>query len=150
MLFPTYVLNCIQGGWYMMATAYNNDIEKLIPKSTREKEGLELITCKRQPGNLRITKYACALRYKKSLRMEEEIPDDEFGMIVKHGLERCRDCPRGRRYAQVLLDETATERRSSRKRRMRMTMHQPVTKTAMEISKRTRGGKQETASIQDS
>ncbi|MBW2023409.1 MAG: hypothetical protein JRI51_11245 [Deltaproteobacteria bacterium] len=97
-----------------MATIYNNDIEKLIPRSTKDNEGLELITCKRQPGNLRITKYACALRYEKSLRMEDEIPDDEFGMIIKHGLERCRDCPRGKRYAEVLRQPQAARKRRGR------------------------------------
>ena len=102
-----------------MATIYNNDIEKLIPRSTKENEGLELITCKRQPGNLRITKYACALRYEKSLRMEDEIPDDEFGMIIKHGLERCRDCPRGKRYAEILLHKEARQTNTARKRRGR-------------------------------
>lgn len=133
-----------------MATAYDNEIEKLIPKSTREKEGLELITCKRQPGNLRITKYACALRYKKSLHMEEEIPDDEFGMIIKHGLERCRDCPRGRRYARVLLDERRVERRASPKRRMRMTRHQSAAKRPIGESKKAHSRKEETVSMQNS
>jgi len=102
-----------------MATIYNNDIEKLISRSTKENEGLELITCKRQPGNLRITKYACALRYQKSLRMEDEIPDDEFGMIIKHGLERCRDCPRGKRYAEILLHKGARQPQAARKGRGR-------------------------------
>ncbi|MBW1730917.1 MAG: hypothetical protein JRH08_11195 [Deltaproteobacteria bacterium] len=88
-----------------MGTILNNDINTLMPNSTRDREGLELITCKRQPGNLRISKYACALRYRKSLNMEQEIPDDEFGMVLKHGLEICRGCPRGRRYAEILLAE---------------------------------------------
>ncbi|RLB40206.1 MAG: hypothetical protein DRH12_10385 [Deltaproteobacteria bacterium] len=102
-----------------MGTIFDNDIEKLIPKSSRDNEGLELITCKRQPGNLRITKYACALRYRKSLRMDDEIPDDEFGMIIKHGLERCRDCPRGRRYAEILLQEDSAQRQTGKRRRGR-------------------------------
>ena len=129
-----------------MATIYNNDIENLIPKSTRDKEGLELITCKRQPGNLRITKYACALRYRKSLRMQEEIPDDEFGMIIKHGLERCRDCPRGKRYAEVLLAQEATGRQAGRRRRGRPAIRSLGPAVKAQISKKAQAKKHESVS----
>lgn len=128
-----------------MATAYNNDIENLIPRSTRDKEGLELITCKRQPGNLRITKYACALRYRKSLRMEEEIPDDEFGMIIKHGLERCRDCPRGKRYAEVLLAQDASGRRTGRRRRGRPPVRSVASGMKTHFPKKAQAKKQDPA-----
>jgi len=132
-----------------MATIYDNDIEKLIPKSTRDKEGLELISCKRQPGNLRITKYACALRYKKSLRMEEEIPDDEFGLIIKHGLERCRNCPRGKRYAEILLDQKSETRRSPRKRRGRKVIRAADSGRTPQISEITESSKSQAASLSE-
>ena len=133
-----------------MATAYNNDIENLIPRSTRDKEGLELITCKRQPGNLRITKYACALRYRKSLRMDEEIPDDEFGMIIKHGLERCRDCPRGKRYAEVLLAQEAPGRQTGRRRRGRPAIRSLGPGAKAQIPKKAQAKKHESASTSES
>ncbi|GEM_PF-613894 len=133
-----------------MATAYNNDIENLIPKSLRDREGLELITCKRQPGNLRISKYACALRYKKSLRMQEEIPDDEFGMIIKHGLERCRDCPRGKRYAEILLGQEGEAIHSPTKRRGRKGMRSAGSRTATRISKKTAISKRSSAYVSES
>jgi hypothetical protein len=133
-----------------MATAYNNHIENLIPKSTRDREGLELITCKRQPGNLRITKYACALRYKKSLRMQEEIPDDEFGMIIKHGLERCRDCPRGKRYAEILLDQEGETCRAVRKRRGQTGMRFAGSHARTRVPKKTEAKKPKSASAPES
>lgn len=57
---------------------------------------IELISCKRQPGNLRITRSACEKRYLLSLREENETPSDVFGMVRKNGLDICRNCPEGR------------------------------------------------------
>ncbi len=58
-------------------------------------EGIELIRCKRQPGNLLISRHACHQRYLMSLEDGRNIPNDVFGMLRKTGLEICRNCPEG-------------------------------------------------------
>ncbi len=86
-----------------MGRADKKEVRNLIPNAQRPEEGIELILCTRQPGNLRISKYACALRYQKAVQMDERIPDDDFGIALKFGLDICRKCPRGKRYAERLL-----------------------------------------------
>jgi hypothetical protein len=61
-----------------------------------------LIRCPRQPGNLRISKNACALRYHEAQKMDSEIPVREFDIIRKIGLETCKTCPVGKRNAVEL------------------------------------------------
>jgi hypothetical protein len=61
-----------------------------------------LIVCTRQPGSLRITKHACALRYLESKRGKSAFPNDEFGMAWRAGLDICKDCPEGRINAEAL------------------------------------------------
>jgi len=61
---------------------------------------LELIECGRQPGRLRISRHSCALRYLMAQKGRPEIPNDEFGMARKAGLEICRNCPDGRLNAR--------------------------------------------------
>jgi len=61
-----------------------------------------LIKCPRQPGNLRISKNACALRYLEGQKISGEIPVREFDIIRKIGLETCKTCPVGRRNALEL------------------------------------------------
>ena len=61
-----------------------------------EQVSLELIQCKRQPGRLRISPHACALRYLMAQKGKPEVPNDEFGMARKAGLDICRECPDGR------------------------------------------------------
>ena len=64
---------------------------------------LELIPCPRQPGNLRISKHACALRYCEAQRVKKyNTYGYGFAFIQKSGLEICRTCPDGRRYAKTL------------------------------------------------
>lgn len=58
---------------------------------------LQLIKCPRQPGNLRISKNACALRYLEAQKTSAEIPVREFDIIRKIGLETCKTCPLGKR-----------------------------------------------------
>jgi hypothetical protein len=63
---------------------------------------LELIRCVRQPGNLRITRHACALRYLSSRKKNPAIPRNAFEMAHQIGLEICGSCPEGRLYAEDL------------------------------------------------
>lgn len=63
---------------------------------------LELIECIRQPGWLRITRYACVLRYLHAQKKRLKIANDEFSMARKSGLEICRTCPVGRALAERL------------------------------------------------
>jgi len=61
---------------------------------------MELIECKHQPGRLRISRHACALRHLMAQKMKVEFPKDEFGMARKAGLDICRTCPDGRTNAK--------------------------------------------------
>ncbi len=63
---------------------------------------LQLMTCPRQPGNLRISRHACALRHLEAQKIVGEIPLREFDIIRRIGLELCRTCPKGKRNAAVL------------------------------------------------
>ncbi len=62
---------------------------------------LDLITCTRQRGRLRISKHACALRYLLAQKRDLRLAEDEFGMARKAGLEICRNCSEGRSYANA-------------------------------------------------
>lgn len=64
---------------------------------------LQLIECPRQPGGLRISKYACARRYLLAHRKRPIILGGEFGLTVRSGLEICRLCPVGRRHSKSAL-----------------------------------------------
>lgn len=66
-----------------------------------EQATLELILCMRQPGRLRISKHACALRYLLAHKGNITYSDDEFGMARKAGLEICRNCPEGRIHSKA-------------------------------------------------
>jgi hypothetical protein len=72
------------------------------PAESRDILGLELIPCPRQPGNLRITRHACGLRYLRSRETKPAVPTNEFEMARKYGLEVCHSCPLGRLYAKGL------------------------------------------------
>jgi len=74
------------------------------PDSAKRKRtvDLDLIRCARQPGNLRITRHACALRYLCSINTELDLTRNEFEMTRNSGLARCRSCPMGRLYAKDL------------------------------------------------
>ena len=80
-----------------------------MPKPDRSKHiskgDLELIRCERQPGNLRITRRACALRYLRSTKTPSGFPKNDFEMAHELGLQICRSCPRGRLYAEELLSQ---------------------------------------------
>jgi hypothetical protein len=69
-----------------------------------------LIACPRQPGNLRISRNACALRYLEAQKISDEIPVREFDIIRKIGLETCKTCPVGKQNSvklQVSRQQTA-------------------------------------------
>ena len=85
-----------------MGHSAKGNIQDMIPK-VRHFEGIELILCPKQPGHLWISKYACALRYQKALKMADTMPDDEFGITLKVGFDLCKNCQIGRRYSQHLL-----------------------------------------------
>jgi hypothetical protein len=74
-------------------------LEHVRGRKTEEENplgNLELVECTHQPGNLKISPYACAQRYllarKKSL----------FGMAARWSLETCGKCPEGRNRAEAL------------------------------------------------
>ncbi|WP_028320667.1 hypothetical protein [Desulfatiglans anilini] len=70
---------------------------------------LEVIQCTRQPGSLRITKRACALRYRMAQKDDLKIPNDEYGMARRSGLDICRKCPIGRRFSKTLANQLDSE-----------------------------------------
>jgi hypothetical protein len=54
-----------------------------------------MIDCPFQPGNLKISKKACAKRHKAALRKKFETfkVEDLFNYFVSQGLSRCQECP---------------------------------------------------------
>jgi len=66
----------------------------------RSTPDMDLIPCPRQPGNLRITRHACALRYLLSREIGATVATNEFDIARHSGLEKCRTCPMGRLYAK--------------------------------------------------
>jgi len=76
--------------------------------------GIELIRCKRQPGNLLISRYACGRRYLLARENGKRIFNDVFGMVRRSSLEICRTCPEGRIISGVQGRKAA----SSGKKRM--------------------------------
>ena len=74
-------------------------------KHAVESSGVELTVCRRQPGKLKITGYACALRYQMAQNGNASYSPDEFGVARKTGLMICRDCPQGRMNAKLYLED---------------------------------------------
>lgn len=98
--------------------------EKINPKQERSIKisGLELIKCIRQPGNLVISKEACALRYLKAQKTRTKVFGYKADMDSSWGLEICRTCPEGERNAkgipvQVLRQRTKTRSQGRGRRR---------------------------------
>lgn len=61
--------------------------------------GMELVLCHSQPGNLYISRHACAFRYLKAQKMK--IHNFGYGAnVLNRGLEICQTYPEGRRYAE--------------------------------------------------
>jgi hypothetical protein len=62
---------------------------------------LELILCTRQPGNLYISRHACALRYLKAQKIKFH-PFGSAASVVNRSFEICQACTDGRRYAEEI------------------------------------------------
>jgi hypothetical protein len=60
---------------------------------------LELILCPRQPGNLHISRHACALRYLKAQKIKIH-PFGYGGNLVNRSFKICQTCSDGRRHAE--------------------------------------------------
>jgi hypothetical protein len=65
-----------------------------------ERPELELVECPRQPGKLRLSRYACGRRYLRAQESMEDIPESDFGIALKWSLELCRNCPDGLTYSK--------------------------------------------------
>jgi hypothetical protein len=63
---------------------------------------LDVIQCTRQPGNLRITKEACALQYKHAQDRLLKKGRGAFYLGIHSSLEVCEKCPQGRRHFEEL------------------------------------------------
>lgn len=71
--------------------------------SKMENFELELISCSRQPGNLQISKHACARCYLKAQLMAAKRSrtfGHGFSSIRSWSLEICKTCPEGRHCAK--------------------------------------------------
>ena len=69
-------------------------------KRSAELADLELVECSRQPGKLRLSRYACGRRYLRAQENMEDIPENDFGIALKWSLELCRSCPQGLTYSK--------------------------------------------------
>jgi hypothetical protein len=69
-------------------------------KTKTEVTDFDLIECTRQPGNLRISKQACARRYVLAQNQHSLGPKGRFGVTYHWSLEKCQTCPKGRSYAK--------------------------------------------------
>jgi hypothetical protein len=69
---------------------------------TFERESVfpDLIYCIGQPGNLRLSKLACARRYRLAQKIHPHLSDDEFEIARTAGLQICRRCPLGESMAR--------------------------------------------------
>jgi hypothetical protein len=64
--------------------------------------GPELIKCTRQPGELRISKGACARQYDLACKKIQRKGDGLLGKPRLWSLEVCRTCPKGRLYFETM------------------------------------------------
>ena len=69
-------------------------------KLSAEHPEMELVECSRQPGKLRLSRYACGRRYLRAQDNMEDIPENDFGIALKWSLELCRTCPQGLAYSK--------------------------------------------------
>jgi len=76
---------------------------------SKDAPDMELILCPRQPGRLRISRHACALRYLEAQKMKRKIPIWEFDMARAAGLEICKKCPQGRENAASISLQTTLQ-----------------------------------------
>lgn len=69
----------------------------------KETSDLALFLCPRQPGNLRISKHACALRYRKAQDLKCNRFGHGYGIVYKWSFETCQICPEGRHNAEEIF-----------------------------------------------
>ena len=64
----------------------------------------EMIVCPNQPGQLRISKSACAKRYRMGSREDfaDLMKGDPFHYAYKRGLTLCRECRVGKKCAATV------------------------------------------------
>ena len=86
----------------------------------REVVELELTQCTRQPGNLRITKEACALQYNYAQKRLLKNGKNTFRLGGYSSLEVCRKCPKGRRYFEALNEGQTQSKNDHKSRRTRL------------------------------
>ncbi|MRS05088.1 hypothetical protein EG832_18025 [bacterium] len=80
-----------------MEKSVNSRRRKLIvPPPDHQPDQLVMIACERQPGNLRISSRACALRFLLAQNEASNKRNSEFEAIKMLGLRPCRECPTGR------------------------------------------------------
>lgn len=72
---------------------------------------LDVIQCTRQPGNLRITKEACALHYKHAQERLFKRKKGLFFPNIYSSLEVCGKCPKGRGYFEELSEQAGRAKR---------------------------------------
>lgn len=65
-------------------------------KRPSEPPELELILCPRQPGNLKITSWACARRYEMARENAGKKGHSDLAIALEFSLGLCRGCPQGR------------------------------------------------------
>lgn len=70
-----------------------------MPLPEHQTAQLVMIACERQPGNLRISSRACALRFLLAQNAESKKRNSEFDAVKILGLQICRECPTGRIHA---------------------------------------------------
>ena len=74
---------------------------------------LELFLCERQPGNLLITKEACARQHQYGRQRLSKRGRSAFHLTAQKSLEVCGGCPKGRRHFEE-LSKNLTSFRSDR------------------------------------
>lgn len=73
----------------------------------QENTSREMIECPHQPGKLRLSIQACAMRYREAQRQKPSFTSDEFGMARRAGLEICKVCKLGRDHFEHLKKKGA-------------------------------------------
>ncbi|MBN1850602.1 MAG: hypothetical protein JW932_18680 [Deltaproteobacteria bacterium] len=71
-------------------------------KIKTEISDFDLIECTRQPGNLRISKQACARRFEMAQNQRSLGPKGHFGVAYHWSLEKCQNCPKGRSFSKSI------------------------------------------------
>ena len=89
---------------------------QLAVKEWLAKNQEDMVCCPHQPGNLMISKSACARRYwmARSEDYQDLMKGDVFNYSYKRGLSLCRECSLGKQLARELKAEKAYSRPQAR------------------------------------